>query len=68
MEHQEALEPGGVICHPPDPVQSHLNLLLADGVVTPAMLSTLTRQSILGSDFPMKYRERSLERDEMSYI
>ena len=38
MEHQEPLETTGIVSHPPNPVQSDLNLLLANGVVTPGVV------------------------------
>ena len=38
MEHQEALEPGALVSHPPDLVHRDLDLLLADGVVTPGVV------------------------------
>ena len=32
------LEAGALVCHPPDPIHCHLDLLLPDGVVTPSIV------------------------------
>ena len=38
MENKEALQTIRLVCHSPDLVNSDLNLLLADGVVTPGVV------------------------------
>ena len=38
MKHQESLKATCIISHSPDSIQSDLNLLLANGVVTPGIV------------------------------